>query len=122
MHALTEMTRQLRSTKKEKKITTGLILANGGVLTYQHVVCLSSSPRRDGSSYPSVNPLPAGPLGPEGSVKVLAEVEGVAVIEVRFCIPTIRSFFPLHCRFAKPFNRLTPSTMPATALRCEAML
>jgi hypothetical protein len=82
MHALTEMTRQLRS-KKEKKIATGLILANGGVLTYQHVVCLSSSPRRDGSSYPSANPLPAGPPALEDSVRVMVEAEGLATIEVR---------------------------------------
>ncbi|KAI7295059.1 hypothetical protein KC315_g19023, partial [Hortaea werneckii] len=65
LHAITEMTRQLRSSntstsntsstsststsssRAEKgKKTTGLILANGGWVTYQHVVCLSNSPRR----------------------------------------------------------------------------
>jgi acetyl-CoA acetyltransferase len=52
MHAITEMTRQLR----EGKGTNGLILANGGVLSYQHVVVLSSNPRQ--SAYPSSPPLP----------------------------------------------------------------
>ena len=52
--ALTEMVRQLR--KGQAK--TGLVLANGGVVTYQNVVCLSSSPRRDGTPYPAVPPLP----------------------------------------------------------------
>ncbi|KAK3116416.1 hypothetical protein LTR53_003209 [Teratosphaeriaceae sp. CCFEE 6253] len=55
MHALTEMTRQLRQGKGK----TGLILANGGVITYQHVVCLSTLPRRDNEAYPDHNPLPA---------------------------------------------------------------
>ena len=82
MHALTEMTRQLRSSKKKMKPTTGLILANGGVLTYQHVVCLSSHPRKDGSAYPSVNPLPAGPPRLEDAPRVQVEAEGVATIEV----------------------------------------
>jgi hypothetical protein len=35
---------------------TGLVLANGGTLTYQHVVCLAS--RAPNFSYPAVNPLP----------------------------------------------------------------
>ncbi|KAK5045901.1 hypothetical protein LTR84_008687 [Exophiala bonariae] len=54
MHAITEMTRQLRQGKGR----TGLILANGGVMSYQHVLCLSTSARQDGSPYPTKNPLP----------------------------------------------------------------
>lgn len=54
MHALTEMTRQLRSGRAKH----GLVLANGGVVTHQHVVCLSTLPRKDGSPYPEKNPLP----------------------------------------------------------------
>ncbi|KAH8647817.1 thiolase [Xylariales sp. PMI_506] len=54
MHALTAMARDLRSGKYQ----TGLVLANGGVLTYQHVVCLSREPRKDGRDYPSSRPLP----------------------------------------------------------------
>ena len=53
MHSFTEMVRQLRQGKGKN----GLVLANGGVATYQHVVLLSSQPRTDGSSYPQENPL-----------------------------------------------------------------
>lgn len=52
MHAITEMTRQLRSGSPKN----GLILANGGVLSYQHVVVLSSTPRQ--SVYPPQPLLP----------------------------------------------------------------
>lgn len=38
MHAVTEMSRQIRS----GKVNAGLVLANGGVLSYQHALCLSS--------------------------------------------------------------------------------
>lgn len=48
------MTRRLR----EGKGKTGLVLANGGWVTYQHVICLSRSPRSDGLPYPDANPLP----------------------------------------------------------------
>ncbi|OCK74214.1 hypothetical protein K432DRAFT_311184 [Lepidopterella palustris CBS 459.81] len=54
MHALTEMVRALRNGQGRN----GLVLANGGVLSYQHVVCLSSQPRKDKSLYPDKNPLP----------------------------------------------------------------
>ncbi|EGD93379.1 acetyl-CoA acetyltransferase [Trichophyton tonsurans CBS 112818] len=56
MHAITEMVRQLR--KYTGTSRHGLILANGGVLSYQHAICLSSGPRKDGLSYPVKNPLP----------------------------------------------------------------
>ena len=52
--AVTEMVRQLRKGKGRN----GLILANGGVVSYQHVICLSSQPRQDGSTYPLENSLP----------------------------------------------------------------
>lgn len=48
------MTRQLRQSKGK----TGLVLANGGWVTYQHILCLSRSPRIDGLPYPDANPLP----------------------------------------------------------------
>ncbi|TQV92303.1 hypothetical protein V2A60_006991 [Cordyceps javanica] len=54
MHALTAMTRELRS----RKFSNGLILANGGMLTHQYAICLSAQPRKDGRAYPSQNPLP----------------------------------------------------------------
>ncbi|TGO27253.1 hypothetical protein BPAE_0045g00520 [Botrytis paeoniae] len=64
LHAITEMTRQLRdkrgqvSNHKNAGVSYGLILANGGVLTYQHVVCLSTQPRSDGKDYQDENPCP----------------------------------------------------------------
>ena len=48
------MVRQL----KKGKGRNGLILANGGVVTYQHVICLSSQQRQDGGVYPVKEPLP----------------------------------------------------------------
>ncbi|KAI9745717.1 MAG: hypothetical protein M1818_001253 [Claussenomyces sp. TS43310] len=53
-HMNDAMVRELRKGKHEN----GLILANGGVLTYQHAICLSSQPRRNGTAYPTQNPLP----------------------------------------------------------------
>ncbi len=52
--AITAMVRELRRGNGHY----GLILANGGVLTYQHVVCLSSKPRGANIPYPDRNPLP----------------------------------------------------------------
>jgi len=87
------MTRQLRCSNKAKPTSsTGLILANGGVLTYQHVVCLASHPRGDNKPYPSANPLPAGPPPQTSSPPVSVEAEGVATIEVRL-IPADGSSF-----------------------------
>lgn len=72
------MTRQIRQGKGKH----GLVLANGGVITYQYVVCLSKQPRKDGSPYPSKNPLPdiitTIPVPPVDS-----QAEGAAVIEAR---------------------------------------
>lgn len=74
MHALTAMTRELRKGKRQN----GLVLANGGVATYQHAVVLSRSPRS--SPYPASNPLPAVITDvPVPTVSLTAE--GEAVIE-----------------------------------------
>lgn len=76
MHALTEMTRQLRAGKGRK----GLVLCNGGVLSYQHVVVLGTEAR--GSEYPVDNPLPE--VLSDVEVPALAEeAEGECVVEVR---------------------------------------
>ncbi|OSS49671.1 hypothetical protein B5807_05967 [Epicoccum nigrum] len=74
MHALTEMTRQLRAGRGKK----GLVLCNGGVLSYQHVVVLGTEPR--GSPYPVGNPLPE--VLDDVEVPALAEqAEGECVVE-----------------------------------------
>ena len=71
------MTRQLRQGRGK----TGLILANGGVVTYQAVVCLSSSPRRDGLPYPTAQPLP--PVVSDVQTPTVDEqAEGDAIVEV----------------------------------------
>ncbi|BAE55574.1 unnamed protein product [Aspergillus oryzae RIB40] len=44
------MVRQLRRGQGRN----GLILANGGILTYQHAICLSSRPPSNGIMYPNV--------------------------------------------------------------------
>lgn len=65
--AITETTRQLRAGKGRH----GLVLANGGVLSYQHAVCLSTLPGEgaypngtrpvDNDSAPPVDETAAGP-------------------------------------------------------------
>lgn len=76
--ALTEMTRQIRL----GKIGNGLVLANGGVLSYQHAICLSSQPAKQ---YAAERPLPKQVESAVG-LKVIEHAEGPAVIEVRFCL------------------------------------
>lgn len=71
------MTRQIRAGKFQK----GLVLANGGVLSYQHAICLSSKGRADGSSYYDSR------AGSESTTEGLAPVvdtfaEGEAIVEV----------------------------------------
>ena len=75
------MVRELR----KGTIQNGLILANGGVATYQYVVCLSKYPRI--SPYPPENPLPQ--LLDDKSVPEIDEsAEGEATIEVPHFNPT----------------------------------
>ena len=81
MHAFTEMTRQLRQRKSAGTDSNGLILANSGVMTYQHVVILSSQPRKDGTSYPSAKPLSAN-ASKDPAPTIEEEAKGEAVIEV----------------------------------------
>lgn len=75
MHAITEMSRQLR----DRKAKNGLVLANGGFLSYQHALCLSSEPRRVGSSYPDNRGSSAVVVGAPAPVEPFAQ--GEAVIE-----------------------------------------
>lgn len=74
------MVRKLRTRGGRK--ANGLVLANGGVLTYQHVVCLSSQPRTDGLVYPEKDPLPEV-LTDVKVPQIDAEAEGDAIIEVQ---------------------------------------
>lgn len=75
--AITEMVRQLRGNKGR----TGLVLANGGLATYQCSLILSKSPRQDGLPYPTQNPLPEYITDIQRPV-VDEKAEGDAIIEV----------------------------------------
>jgi hypothetical protein len=77
MHALTEMVRHLRNGTGKN----GLVLANGGNLTYQHVVCLSKNPPQQHKSYPERNPLPEY-ITDIPTPPIESNPEGPAVIEV----------------------------------------
>lgn len=50
--AVVEMVQKLRSAQGKRN---GLILANGGVASYENTVCLSNIPRLDGLPYPQDN-------------------------------------------------------------------
>lgn len=82
MHALTEMTRAIRAGRGK----TGLVLCNGGVLSYQHVIILSKEPRTTGS-YPEKNPLPHE-ITDVPSPELALEGEGEGVVEVCVFEPT----------------------------------
>ena len=75
MHALTEMTRQLRDGKGKK----GLVLCNGGLLSYQYVVVLSNEPRKEGQ-YPRENPLPQQ-ITDVPVPDLVLDAEGEAIVE-----------------------------------------
>ena len=77
MHSFSEMVRQLRTGNGKN----GMVLANGGVATYQHVVCLSTRPKADGLAYPQENPLPEY-VEDLPVPQIAAQAEGDAVIEV----------------------------------------
>ena len=85
LQALTAMVRQLRGGNGQN----GLILANGGVLTYQHALCLSTRPRRNGSAYPDRNPLPSH-VTDMPIPKPTVQASGEAIIEAS------PLSFPLH--------------------------
>ena len=77
LQALTAMVRKLRAGDGQN----GLILANGGVLTYQHALCLSNRPRRDGCTYPDRNAL-SGHRTWTSVPTVTVKAEGEAMVEV----------------------------------------
>ncbi|KAF3766819.1 acetyl-CoA acetyltransferase [Cryphonectria parasitica EP155] len=76
MHAITEMCRQIRHGKFRK----GLVLANGGVLSYQHAICLSSVSRGHGSFYPDSR-VSSDAVVDEPAPTVETFAEGEALIE-----------------------------------------
>lgn len=83
------MVRQLRNGNGRN----GLVLANGGVVTYQHVVCLSSKP--SSSPYPDRNPLP-GVITDVPVPDVAVQAEGEAIIEVWLLIAGLQAVLTCH--------------------------
>lgn len=75
MHAITEMSRKIR----DGKAKNGLILANGGMLSYQHALCLSSNPRTQGLPYPDSRGISSAIVGAPAQVEPF--VQGEAIIE-----------------------------------------
>jgi hypothetical protein len=70
------MVRQLRDGRGQN----GLVLANGGLLSHHHTVCLSRHPRNDSLPY-STQPCPSSYVGDEHP-PIVKRAEGPAVIEV----------------------------------------
>jgi Thiolase-like protein type 1 additional C-terminal domain len=73
------MVRCLRASRGQ----TGLVLANGGTLTYQHVVCLAS--KAPSFEYPAANPLPEH-LDDKFATPADEITVGEAYIEVRLVL------------------------------------
>ncbi|KAJ4252398.1 hypothetical protein NW762_010996 [Fusarium torreyae] len=75
LHAIVQMARTMRSGAYKH----GLVLANGGVLSWQHALCLSTQPRRDLVPYSRQEVLEMAETfpGPEFAQKA----QGEAVIE-----------------------------------------
>lgn len=80
--AVAEMVRQLRKTSDRTTATHGLILANGGTLTTENAICLSTQPRQSSTSYPLTDTLPSR-VRKSLPPAVDAKATGEAVIEVR---------------------------------------
>ncbi|QIX01047.1 hypothetical protein AMS68_006564 [Peltaster fructicola] len=76
LHAINEMVRQLRDGRGRN----GLVLANGGWITYQHVICLSKRPRQDNGRYPEQPPLPAS-ITDVPAPAIVENASGEAVVE-----------------------------------------
>ncbi|KAJ5223913.1 hypothetical protein N7468_008455 [Penicillium chermesinum] len=75
MHAITEVTRQLRKGKGRN----ALILANGGVLSYQHAISLSRAAPKKGGPYPDSSTLRS--RAAEIYPTIAEEANGPAVLE-----------------------------------------
>ncbi|KAF2859810.1 hypothetical protein K470DRAFT_218419 [Piedraia hortae CBS 480.64] len=72
MHAIAEVTRRLRAGSGKN----ALILANGGVLSYENVVILSTNPRQQGT-YPHANLLDGTSVPKGPAVETKPDGEGV---------------------------------------------
>jgi hypothetical protein len=92
----------------------GLVLANGGVLSYHHAVILSTQPRAD-STYPPWNPLPSR-VDEEHPV-IEESANGGGVIEV--CLPAYNPAIQVpHERGGNHLDHSRIHISPYTNLTC----
>lgn len=98
MHALTEMTRQLRGGKGKR----GLVLCNGGVLSYQYVVILSKEPGQ--GAYALENPLPEV-ITDVQVPEIEREAQGEAIVEVRMYVDDVGEGTNLRQTYTVEFKR-----------------
>ena len=91
--AINEMVRQLR----EGRGLHGLVLANGGVVTYEHTVCLSSQSPKPGWAYPVHNsPIESAVSVPSPEIEL--HPSGLGVIEVSSTLPIHAHISPVIIR------------------------
>lgn len=86
------MVRRLRKLSGAHKASNGLILANGGVLTTESAICLSTHGRGGNDRYPTRDNyelLPVNQLPPSISI----HGEGEAIVEVCYHLPTDLKFY-----------------------------
>lgn len=85
------MVRRLRKLSGTHKPSNGLVLANGGLLTTESAISLSTHARRGNDRYPTRDNyelLPASQLPPSISI----HGEGEAIVEVCYHLPTELKF------------------------------
>lgn len=85
LQAITELVRRLR----QGSARNALILANGGFLSYQHAICISTQPRRNQRAYPDSRALPSGSTGSIPPIDL--EAEGKAQVEVSLSVSHLHS-------------------------------
>lgn len=86
------MVRRLRKLSGAHKPSNGLILANGGVLTTESAISLSTHGRRGNDRYPTRDNyelLPASQLPPS----IGMHAEGQAIVEVCYHLPIDLKFY-----------------------------
>ena len=78
--AVAEMVRRLRKLHGNARPSNGLILANGGVLTTENAICVSTHPRKAGDPYPHEDMVPSrsAQLAPS----IAMDAQGEVIIEV----------------------------------------
>ncbi|KAJ5753601.1 uncharacterized protein N7511_007754 [Penicillium nucicola] len=116
MHAVAEMVRRLRKLQGRHEPSHGLILANGGVLTTENAICLSTQPDKSHTPYPLEDKTPmqvvVSPIS-LGTVEEEAVVETYTVEYDRHNRPLIGH---VVCRLKSNGARVIANHADATTL------